>query len=69
MCKPGVLAQARATYSILSSVVACIGCDSVAVFSGPGYAHQETISSYLNNNKSVNEMHAFWSFWQSFLYC
>ena len=31
-----MLAQACATYSILSLIIACIGRDSVAVFSGPG---------------------------------
>ena len=47
MREPGAIARARATYYILSSIVACIGRDSVTVFCGPGCARQETISSLL----------------------
>ena len=48
--------RACATYSILSLIVACIGRDSVAVFSSSGRMRQETISSHLNFNNQQAEM-------------
>ena len=47
MRKPGARARVHATYFILSLIFACISRDSVALFSGPGRARQETVSSHL----------------------
>ena len=48
------LALARRTSSILCPIVACLSCDSLAVFSSPGCARKETLSSHLKDKMSLN---------------